>query len=259
VTEQGTTRVPARVLGVALGVLASSLLVGCGSDQSSGTTAASPSASQSSPATQAHHRHHPDCLSGLPHRDVKVGDKRALDLRLVGHGHVAVVLSNQSNVDLCAWQGEAARLHRRGYLVALYDYTSGTAHDLTEVVRYLRSHGVSDIALMGASLGATTSVVVAGHGSPDALITLSADATTGGAPAAIASRHVSCPALYISSRRDTYGAAATSRLYAARSPDAATRVLMLGGSTHGIALLLYPKVRNAVASFLAHWVPVHGS
>jgi pimeloyl-ACP methyl ester carboxylesterase len=243
-------------------VLATSVLAGCGSGDSSHDTAVSSSESPS--ATPTHHRHHhrhrqPDCLSGLPHHDVKVPGRRPVDLRLVGHGHVGVVLSNQSNVDLCAWQGEAARLHHLGYLVALYDYTSGTADDLVSVVRYLRSHGVSKVALMGASLGATTSVVVAGQTSPDALVTLSADATTGGAPAAVASRHVACPELLVSSRDDTFGAAGTSRLYAARSPNAATRVLMLGGSTHGIALLLYPKVRRAVDSFLTHWLPVRGS
>jgi dienelactone hydrolase len=262
VTEQGTTRIRARASTcLATVVLATSLLVGCGSGDSENAGAPRGASTSASPYTPrpAHHRHHPtDCLAGRPRHDVTGPGKRPVDLRLVGRGRAAVVLSNQSNVDLCAWQGEAARLHRRGYLVALYDYTSGTADDLASVVRYLRAHGVSRIALMGASLGATTSVVVAGQTSPDVLITLSADATTGGAPAAIASRHVTCPSLYVASRGDTFGAAGTSKLYAARSPSAGTQVLMLGGSTHGIALLLYPRVRKAVDSFLTHWLPVHG-
>jgi pimeloyl-ACP methyl ester carboxylesterase len=232
------------------------LVAGCSSSED--PNVASPTSRSPRQTAGAPHRQHPDCLAGLPRHDVKVPAKRPVTIRLVGHGHTVVVLSNQSNVDLCAWQIEAARLYRQGYVVALYDYVSATETDLTNVARYLRAHGATRLVLVGASVGAMTSVMAAAHipEPPAAVVALSAEASLGGASVAPAARTLTSPALYVTARQDPYGSGPTSRAYAEDSPNPASRLVTLGGTAHGIALLQYHHVAASLAVFLARVVPV---
>jgi pimeloyl-ACP methyl ester carboxylesterase len=233
-----------------LAVAAVLLAVGCGSASGSGagrgmTTARSPGPS-SAPG-----RHWP-CLARFGARETQTGD--GVRLALLGHGPVAVVLSNESDRDACGWAPhlDARRRHRE---LALYDDASDAVTDLASVFRFVRSRGVRTAVLIGASEGAKAAIVAAGRTRPAAIVSLSAEARLGGRPVAPYAARLAAPALFVTAAQDPYGAAAASRAFARVDRAGGRRLLTVPGTAHGAALLGNSVVRQAVGRFLA----VHGA
>jgi hypothetical protein len=87
---------------------------------------------------------------------------------VLGRGPAGVVLSNQSDRNLCGWLPFGRVLAARGFQVLLYDY--GIAGDLSDdiaaAVDQLHRFGARRVVLVGASEGAKASLVVGGdaHG-----------------------------------------------------------------------------------------------
>jgi hypothetical protein len=74
-----------------------------------------------------------------------------------------VVLSNQSDRNLCGWLPFARVLANLGFQALLYDYgiAGDERDDLAAAVAALRGLGAERVALLGASQGAKASLVAA--------------------------------------------------------------------------------------------------
>jgi len=123
-----------------------------------------------------------------------------LEGRLFGEGTTAVVLSHMRPADQRSWFGFAARLADAGYLVLTYDFRGycpggedgGCSEGETEIgalwqdvlgaIAFVRSRGATRVALVGASMGGTASLVAASSEGANvaAVITLSAPTSIDG-------------------------------------------------------------------------------
>jgi pimeloyl-ACP methyl ester carboxylesterase len=173
---------------------------------------------------------------------------------LLGSGTTAVVLSNQSDEDRCAWVPFAKTLVDKGLRVALWDYgDAAPPTELAEVLRAVQGAGVATIVLLGASKGAKTSLVTARQsGSTVAgVVSLSAEAVLApGIDVASASAGLTVPVLLVTATADRYGS--SEALDGIRRGLAHAQVLTVPGSAHGTALLGDPAVSTEVLTFLGH-------
>ena len=167
---------------------------------------------------------------------------------VVGAGSRGVVLSNQSDEDLCSWAPFARTLASAGFRVALYDY-GNTSPDAEAVAAAaaLRGLGATKIALVGASEGAKASILGAGRARAAAVVSLSAERYLGGIDVVPAARRLTAPVLYLYAKADPYSESDTPTLYRATKERAKTLVA-LSGSAHGTALL--PRVSSRIVAFL---------
>jgi pimeloyl-ACP methyl ester carboxylesterase len=167
---------------------------------------------------------------------------------VLGSGPRGVVLSNQSDEDLCSWAPFGRTLARDGFRVALYDY--GNADPVAAVATAaadLRTLGATRVALVGASEGAKASILAASRARARAVVSLSAERYLGGIDLLPAARRLAVPVLYLYGKDDPYSQSTTPQLFRATREDAKTLV-GLSGSAHGTALL--PRVSSRIVTFL---------
>ncbi|OIV37495.1 hypothetical protein BIV57_10665 [Mangrovactinospora gilvigrisea] len=183
----------------------------------------------------------------------------AVPLTTIGRGPRVVVLSNESDEDLTSWLPLAHALAARGYRAVLWNYTSGpdTTLELATVLDELRPTHARHIVLMGASVGAKTSIVTAARPSAtpiDGVVSLSAEALLRPAYDVVAeARTLHHPVLLATSAQDPYGSADTAARLMAAVPDPDKRLVTVPGDAHGTALLDRPDgcaVLPAVLDFL---------
>ncbi|HEY7145521.1 MAG TPA: alpha/beta hydrolase [Streptosporangiaceae bacterium] len=181
-----------------------------------------------------------------------------LTLAVAGAGPRVIVMSNESDENLCSWLPVTRRLTAAGYRVVLWDFGGNLPPDeLAGVVRHLRRTGATRIVLMGASEGAKTSLIAAARIRPvvQGVVSLSAESVLRPAMIVVNSvRHLTCPMLLITARQDGYGSAqaAPGFMAAARTTD--KRLLTVPGTGHGTALLSGPAATAtlpAITSFLS--------
>ena len=135
----------------------------------------------------------PPDLSGSRPVTFESRDGVRLEGRLFGHGSTAVVLSHMRPADQRSWFEFANRLADEGYLVLTYDFRgycpggdggcsqgelqiSAIWQDVLGAMDLVRSQGATTVALVGASMGGTASLVAAAQEGVDvaAVVTLSA-------------------------------------------------------------------------------------
>jgi hypothetical protein len=176
-----------------------------------------------------------------------------LPVAILGTSQKAVVLSDESDENACSWRSIAATLAAAGYRVALYDYTGDPRANLTSVVAYLRGTGARTIALVGASEGAKTSIIVgAGLNPPaDAVVSLSAEEALLGTDVAPYAGQLRTATLFVTAQDDPFGAATATVADYRAAPAASKQLLVRTGMAHGTELLSDPVVRQAVLDFLA--------
>jgi pimeloyl-ACP methyl ester carboxylesterase len=193
------------------------------------------------------------CPGEPPARLVHAGP---VPVDLLGTGSTAIVLSNQSDEDRCAWVPFANTLVGKGFTVALWDYGQAEPPaELAAVVRAVRGAGVDLVLLVGASKGAKTSLVAARQleSTVAGVVSLSAEAVLApGIDVASASAGLAAPVLLVTAAADPYGSA--EALDAIRRGLVRAQVLSVPGSAHGTALLADPAVSTEVLSFLGHVV-----
>jgi alpha-beta hydrolase superfamily lysophospholipase len=125
-----------------------------------------------------------------------------------------VILSHQRQNDETAWYPFAEHLAQNGFAALTfnfrgYDGSTGSqdydklAADLTAVVNYVRDRRIySKIFLVGASMGATASLVVAEKDNVDAVVAVSPPAKFASQDALKAVPNVTAPKLFLASTDD---------------------------------------------------------
>jgi pimeloyl-ACP methyl ester carboxylesterase len=200
---------------------------------------------------------------------------RAADgTKLVGHrfgkGTTAVILTHQSEGDLCDWLPYARRLAARGYFVFPIDFrgygfsatrTGAAAHryaaDIAAAAAALRKLGKRKIFVVGASMGGIAAVVASANVSPPltGIVSVSSPARYRGMDGVRVGPRVRLPILYLAATEDDnagydFSEDAAKMHAAAASTD--KRLELLPGPLHGIALVGgSAPARAAVESFLA--------
>jgi pimeloyl-ACP methyl ester carboxylesterase len=179
---------------------------------------------------------------------------------VLGHGPAGVVLSNQSDRNLCSWLPFGRVLAAHGFQVVLYDYgiAGNFNDDIAAAVRELHRLGAKRVALLGASVGARASLVAAGGIRPPVagVVSLSAERTLqgGGVDVLPAVARLRVPVLLVTARQDPYGSTgAAPELYRALAHAPSRQLLVVDGEAHGEDLLSGPtgrRVQRAVLAFL---------
>lgn len=192
------------------------------------------------------------CLKGAGARVRTVAEPTALRVVLLGRSAHVVVLSEESDEDLCSWLPLARTLERDGFAIAMYDYATDPVHDLSAVVRSERAHGARTVAVLGASEGAKTSVIAASklRPQPNSVVSLSAESALQGTDVAPYAKRVSAPTLYVTASDDPYGSDESTPGYYKSSPAKTKQLLTVPGTAHGTALLSNGRVHRTVTDFL---------
>lgn len=196
---------------------------------------------------------------------VVVSEDVILNGRLFGgDNEVLVILSHMRPNDQTAWFDFARELADEGYAALTFNFRgygeSGgdqdfdqLDEDLAAVIGYMRDRGVQQIFLVGASMGATTSLVVAAQEPVEGVVALSPPAQFESQDALAAVGSVGAPKLFIASEGDAPALRFDELLAAAAQPKEDE---LYPGSAHGTDLLLPAKneqagaVRERILQFL---------
>jgi pimeloyl-ACP methyl ester carboxylesterase len=178
-----------------------------------------------------------------------------LTLATVGSGPRVVVLSNESDENLCSWLPLSARLVASGYRVVLWDYGGNLpANELVGLVKRLHSAGTARVVLMGASEGAKASLVAGARIRPQVrgVVSLSAESVLQPATMVVNSvRRLHSPLLLVTANQDPYGSAEAAREFLAAAPSPAKRLVTVPGAEHGTALLAGASAARTLPAILA--------
>jgi len=212
----------------------------------------------------------PRLLEGSRPVSFRTDDGVRLAGRLFGEGRTGVVLAHMLPADQSSWFPFARELAQRGYLVLTFDFRGycpgGDAgcsegereiaeiwRDVEAAVAFLRARGASRVALVGASMGGTASLVAASHlgEAVAAVVALSAPVEIEGLAAerdVLAG--VVAPTLLVAGERDGTAAEAAEALGAGVAGPA--RVEILPGGEHGTELLRGELAGRVRALLLEH-------
>jgi len=199
-----------------------------------------------------------------------------LEGRLFGDGTTAVVLSHMLPADQRSWFDFADRLADQGYLVLTYDFRgycpggeggcsagqrdiSAIWQDVLGAEDFVRSQGATNVALVGASMGGTASLVAAGQEGADvrAVVTLSAPESIEGlvVDAALLQRE-QANKLFIAGVGDATAAASAEHLSEIAPPP--KRVAIIPVDDHGTDLLTGARgeeVQRLIETYLTEFAP----
>jgi pimeloyl-ACP methyl ester carboxylesterase len=173
---------------------------------------------------------------------------------LIGSGTRVVVLSNQSDENLCSWLPFSARLTASGYRVAVWDYAGDDpSSELSAVMMAVRTAGATRIVLMGASRGAGTSLVAGSRITPvvAGVVSLSAESVL--QPGRIVLDSVArlpCPVLLVTATQDPYGSADAAKIFLTAAPNRDKQLITVSGTDHGTQLLAGAAAATVVPAVL---------
>ncbi|MCH8993513.1 MAG: alpha/beta fold hydrolase [Chloroflexi bacterium] len=186
-----------------------------------------------------------------------------LNGRLFGaENETLVVLSHMRPSDQTAWFPFAEELAENGYAALTlnfrgYGASQGDqdfdklADDLSATVSYMRQRGWGDVFLIGASMGGTTSLVLAAEEGVRGVVALSAPAVFESQDALSAVPAITAPKLFIASEEDTAAMASLDELLAAASEPKESEIYP--GGAHGTNLFQSEHdtaVRQRILQFL---------
>jgi len=186
-------------------------------------------------------------------------DGVALEGRLFGEENatgLGVVLSHELPEDQTIWWDFAERLAEEGYLVLTYNFRgycpggrggcseggksiASIWQDTLGAIGYLRSQGASRLALVGSSMGGTSSIVAAAQDElgVQVVVTLSAPMSIDGltvTPAML--QDITAAKLFLAGSGDASAAADAQALF--RDASLPKRVEIVSSDAHGTLLLL---------------------
>jgi len=233
---------------------------GCGGGGEQHASPSPTAAPTSTPAArQAAPRPLGECRSaGGGWESLPTSGRYSPDAARLGDGRLGVVFANDSDNDSCAWSAEARSLARHRYAVAVFETIGGAgfeAQQVAAVARALRRTGVRRVAVIGASVGARAVLQVAAERPRDVagVVALSAERRITSNPADLlpVGKRVRAPVLTIGSREDPLTSFGKDTLAWHRAiPD--DHALVVGGSGHGVELLMDRHRRRVRSAILAH-------
>ncbi|WP_433221986.1 alpha/beta hydrolase family protein [Dactylosporangium sp. CS-047395] len=190
---------------------------------------------------------------------------------LIGTGGVTLVLAPQASATGCSWLSWAKAKAAAGYRVLAFDFngegtsrradTGKNSDDVAAAAAYARTGGPGKVVLIGASRGATASLIAAATMTPppDAVISLSGPSSYGGESALDAVPKLTAPVLYVAAKFDT-GFADTAQAMHDATPGQNRKLVLVEGGLHGTALLTItaegaPEATKAVDDYLRTTAP----
>lgn len=196
-------------------------------------------------------------ISGTENVYVVSADDVILNGRFFGPDHeVAVVLSHMQPNDQTAWFEFAQELADAGYAAVTFNFRgygdSGGERefdklddDLAAVVGYMHDRGKGRVFLIGASMGGTTSLVVAALADVDGVVAISAPAEFEGQDALGAVPNVTVPKLFIASEGDELAALSIEQLLEATGEPKDSQ--LYPGIAHGTNMFLPDQSESSAA------------
>jgi pimeloyl-ACP methyl ester carboxylesterase len=162
--------------------------------------------------------------------------------RLWARGKTAVVLSHMLGTDQSTWADFAGHLAARGYTVLTFDFrgvgeSSGrfvirhVSRDTLGAVRFIRRRDPAKVVLVGASMGGTSSLVVAGQTPVDGVVAIASGMTFQGLDVRPYLPNLRMPKLFIVGSGDA-PFNQSARTMHARTPDP-KRLLEIPTAVHG--------------------------
>jgi pimeloyl-ACP methyl ester carboxylesterase len=234
------------------------LISGCGASRQAADRAATPAARATTGSPAATPAAELDnCFGPARGRVESVPDAGggSLTLGVIGTGSRAVLLSNESDEDLCSWLPFAARLAASGYRAVVWDYGGNPpADEIAGLVRRLRAAGAGRVVLMGASEGAKASLIAGSKLSPavQGVVSLSAEPVLSpGIMVLSYVRQLRCPLLLVTANQDPYGSAQAARQFLAAARSQRKELVRVPGTAHGTALLGGRSATATVPAILA--------
>lgn len=183
-------------------------------------------------------------------------DEAILNGRLFGaQNDVLVILSHMRPSDQTAWFSFAQELADNGYAALTFNFRgygdsegekdfAKLDEDLSAAVRYMGDRGKRQIFLVGASMGGTTSLVVAAQQDVAGVVAVSAPAQFEDQDALSAVPSVTVPKLFIASEEDAPALSFDELLEAAGEPKESETYT---GKAHGTDLLQPDQSEHAAA------------
>jgi pimeloyl-ACP methyl ester carboxylesterase len=265
-----------RLTAAAAGVALLTLLAACaggkdpGRDATPSSHSAGAAAASSTPTRQVDANGfplptRPECAADVGGRFVvtQTSQGNGVGILVLGRGSSGIVLSPQSDGDICQWLHYGQELADR-YRVALFDWDVPRREVPRLAVEELRNEGVRRVVLAGASLGGAYALAYAHAIRPRlaGVISFSGETTLrGGFDGRPGIRAWHGPLLLLGSVRDAFFDRADAR-EVARLHAGSESVLMVGGNRHGVDLLTGPdagRVRTTVDRFLQRVLSSPGS
>jgi hypothetical protein len=233
------------------------MITGCGADgppdaAPSSTSTATSSASPTVPADLD------GCVTAADATMLRdEGASTSADVAIMGDGDVGVVISYETSRYVCTWLPLADRLVDAGYRVLLYDTITGTAVDhVVDRAALLREQGVSEVVLVGGSLGGAASIIASTEIEPPvaAVVSLSG----GGIDTAAAAPAITMPLLQVVSESDSPFAATAGQNDAAATRSPAHQLVTIPGRVHASGFFTSPdadRVLTTVIDFIEEHAP----
>jgi pimeloyl-ACP methyl ester carboxylesterase len=191
---------------------------------------------------------------------------------MLGSGHTGIVLAHMSDGNACGWVPYAKDLGAAGYRVMIFSFqgfgesasatAGGTyADNVLGAAQYLRQHGATSVAYVGASMGGTSVLTAAAQAPlPAAVVSLSGPGKYAGLDAAGAAAKLTVPVLYVAAEHDV-GFVDDARTMDAATPKSVPHELkIVPGGDHGLDMLRVDApegstVRQEVTTFLRTHAP----
>ncbi|GAA4260222.1 hypothetical protein GCM10022255_088050 [Dactylosporangium darangshiense] len=190
---------------------------------------------------------------------------------VLGSGSVTLVLAAQASATGCSWLAWAKQQAAAGYRVLAFDFnsegrsqradTGKLSGDVSAAIAYARAKGGRDVVLIGASRGATATLIAASRLEPPAtaVISLSGPGDYAGESALESVPKLTAPVLYVAATGDSAFASAAQQMYAA-TPGEKRTLAIVPGQLHGTGLLTVTadgadQAAKAVGDFLKSAAP----
>lgn len=194
--------------------------------------------------------------------EFRTSDGFLLKGNVFGSGNRAVVLSHSFPEDQSSWVDFARDLAEEDFLVITYDFRGyGQSQgrkdinlldrDVKAAMRFLaEERGVSEVALIGASMGGTASLKAAAESDIDGVITLSSPIEFRGLDASTSVSSVLAPKFFLASVGDREAAESAEELLKfSRDPEA--EIKLFPGDAHGTDMVSSRRGREVRADILS--------
>jgi hypothetical protein len=185
------------------------------------------------------------CLSNMGESE-SVGFS-GLSGQVVGSGHNAVILTNGSDDNPCAWNRLLPLLKQLNNTeVLIYLHHRQLPASIGAAVQFMRERGATHVLLIGQSVGGRETLLEASQlkPPPDAVISLSGEST------ADEVRHLMVPVLILASENDHYFRGADAREVFAAIPEADKQLKVFPGNLHGADLFNGPMADQALGGVI---------